>query len=267
MANPISNFSRAPAVRFFAETCAIHGEVDGSEVEQFDGSMLVRTCKRCMWEALNMAPRGSDSRSRAIACRESERLNAALIGSGITPRFAGCTLENFRTEGNLSAAKALSTCKAYVDQFEENHKAGRSLILSGNVGTGKTHLGSGMVQEVIRRHGAGALIVSVAEIVRVARGTMAKGAAYTDRDVLNELASLDLLVIDEVGVQKGSEYELGLLHEVIDKRYQLVLPTVLISNLATDDLSRYIGDRALDRLRQNGGQAVGFTWSSMRATA
>jgi len=65
MANPISNFSRAPAVRFFAETCAIHGEVDGSEVEQFDGSMLVRTCKRCMWEALNLAPRGSDSRGRA----------------------------------------------------------------------------------------------------------------------------------------------------------------------------------------------------------
>ena len=74
-------------------------------------------------------------------------------------------------------------------------------------------------------------------------------------------------VIDEIGAQKGSEYELGLLHEVIDRRYQLVLPTVVVSNLPANALDQFIGDRALDRLRQNGGQAVGFSWSSMRATA
>ncbi|MNJ56206.1 DNA replication protein DnaC [compost metagenome] len=81
------------------------------------------------------------------------------------------------------------------------------------------------------------------------------------------LGGLDLLVIDEIGCQKGSEYELGLLHNIIDRRYQAVLPTVLISNLDPDGLKAYIGDRALDRLRQNGGKVVGFTWSSMRACA
>lgn len=96
---------------------------------------------------------------------------------------------------------------------------------------------------------------------------MDRSASYSDRDLLIELAGFDLLVIDEVGAQAGTAYELGLLHEVIDRRYQLVVPTVLVSNLAAEDLSRYIGDRALDRMRQNGGQAVGFTWSSMRATA
>ncbi|MNI63073.1 DNA replication protein DnaC [compost metagenome] len=85
--------------------------------------------------------------------------------------------------------------------------------------------------------------------------------------MIGELAGLDLLVIDEVGAQKGSEYELGLLHEVIDRRYQLVRPTVVVSNLAANTLGQFIGVRALDRLRQNGGQAVGFSWSSMRATA
>ncbi|CAH0649884.1 DNA replication protein DnaC [Pseudomonas sp. Nvir] len=81
------------------------------------------------------------------------------------------------------------------------------------------------------------------------------------------LGGLDLLVIDEIGAQKGSEYELGLLHSIIDRRYQSVLPTVVISNLNADGLKSYIGDRALDRLRQNGGQQVGFTWESKRAAA
>ncbi len=96
---------------------------------------------------------------------------------------------------------------------------------------------------------------------------MTKGAVYDERDVISELAGADLLVIDEIGAQRGSEYEIGLLHEVIDKRYQLVLPTVIISNLLVDDLKGYIGERALDRLRQGGGKAVGFTWASARGHA
>jgi DNA replication protein DnaC len=121
-----------------------------------------------------------------------------------------------------------------------------------------------MVQAVIREHGAQAVIATAAEIIRVFKSTMDRSAEYSERDVLEELSSFDLLVIDEVGAQSGSTYELGVLHEVIDRRYQLVLPTVVVSNLVTVDLARYIGDRALDRLRQAGGQAIGFNWVSAR---
>ncbi|MFJ2713018.1 ATP-binding protein [Pseudomonas sp. NPDC087346] len=267
MAKPISNFSRVPDVRYFEAQCLAHGTVDGAEVEQFDGSYLVRTCRRCQWEAMNTADTRSEAHTQALARRKATALNELLIGSGITPRFADCTLDNFTTGAALEKVRALAICQSYVDQFEENYRAGRSLILSGNVGTGKTHLASGIVQQVIRKFGALALIVSAAEIIRIAKGAMVRGAEYTERDVINELAGLDLLVIDEVGAQKGSEYELGLLHEVIDRRYQLVRPTVVVSNLPASTLGQFIGDRALDRLRQNGGQAVGFSWSSKRATA
>lgn len=267
MAKPISKFSRAPDVRFFEAQCSVHGAVDGAEVEQFDGAYLVRVCRRCQWEAMNTADTRSVAHTQALARCKAAALNELLIGSGITPRFAGCTLSSFITGADSEKVRALSTCQAYVDQFEENYRVGRSLILSGNVGTGKTHLATGMVQQVIREFGAMAVIVSAAEIIRIAKGAMVRGADYTERDVIGELAGLDLLVIDEVGAQKGSEYELGLLHEVIDRRYQLVRPTVVVSNLAANTLGQFIGVRALDRLRQNGGQAVGFSWSSMRATA
>lgn len=266
MAKPISNFSRVPDVRFFEAECPVHGTVDGAEVEQFDGSYLVRTCRRCQWEAMNTADTKSDAHTQALARRKATALNELLIGSGITPRFAECTLENYRTS-NADMSSALIVCQAYADQFEENYRAGRGLLLTGNLGTGKTHLATGIVQQVIRQLGAMAVIVSAAEIIRIAKGTMVRNAGYTERDVIAELAGFDLLVIDEVGAQKGSDYELGVLHEVIDRRYQLVRPTVAISNLPASSLGQFIGDRALDRLRQNGGQAVGFSWSSMRATA
>lgn len=93
---------------------------------------------------------------------------------------------------------------------------------------------------------------------------MAKTARYTEEDVLEELGGFDLLVIDEVGASRGSDWEVQLLHEVIDRRYQAVRPTIVVSNLTTTDLKDYIGERALDRLRQGGGDLVGFTWASVR---
>ncbi len=272
MARRISNFSPAPRMddrESLRETCSVdnHGSFLNALVEQFDGTWQAKGCPRCNWAALNTDPIDSDSHKAAKARRTADRLNTALMASGITPRFRGCTLESFVTGSEPDKVRALARCQTYVECFEDNYRDGRSMILSGNVGTGKTHLASAMAQAVIRQYGAKALIVTIAEIVRVAKGTMAKGATYTERDVIDELAGADLLIIDEIGAQRGSDYEVGLLHEIIDRRYQLVVPTVVVSNLLVDDLKAYIGERALDRLRQGGGKAVGFTWESARGRA
>jgi DNA replication protein DnaC len=267
MASQTSNFSREPrvmSVEYVTDECSQHGAFPRRDVEQFDGSDLRRLCSRCRWEALNREPTDSDLYKAAIDSKQAELINTLLIGSGVTPRFRECTLAGFNTDGDQAKVRALATCLTYVERFEDNYRDGRSMILSGNLGTGKTHLGSAIVQSVIRQYRAKAVIVSIAEIVRVAKGTMTKGATYDERDVISELAGVDLLIVDEVGAQKGSEYELGILHEVIDRRYQMVVPTVIISNLLVDDLKKYIGERALDRLRQDGGKAVGFTWESAR---
>lgn len=267
MAVQISDlFHRTPAKRIFSGECPVHGRVDMSEVEQLDGSMLARGCKRCAWEALHTSPRDSAEHTLASAQHKAEEAMAALIGAGITPRFAGASFDSFRTRAGGSQVHALEACRDYAVRFPQNFRAGRSLLLTGNVGCGKTHLASAIVRTVVADH-CRALIIPAGDIVSIARASMAPGSGYTDRDVVLHLSGLDLLVIDELGAQKGSEYELGLLHSIIDRRYQAVLPTVLISNLDPEGLKAYIGDRALDRLRQNGGKVVGFTWSSMRACA
>ncbi|MDI3399642.1 ATP-binding protein [Pseudomonas sp. V88_4] len=257
------NFRRQPDQRTFAGECSVHGSIDRSEVEQFEGTMAVRPCKKCQFHGLRVALRGSDEHSRALDNLKAESVNSALVGSGITPRFADRTFATFRATTD-AMTQALETCQAYADNFGDHYRDGRNLLLCGNVGNGKTHLASSIVQHVIRQHRAVAVITTAAEVIRVFKRSMDRNAGYTEGEVLDELASFDLLVIDEVGAQKGSEYELGLLHEIIDRRYQLVRPTVMVSNLPANTLGQFIGERALDRLRENKSLLVGFTWESAR---
>ena len=261
-----SNFRRQPEQRTFAGECPVHGSVDRSEVEQFNGAMSIRPCKQCQYHGLRVAPRTSAEHSQALANLQAESVNSALVGSGITPRFAESTFATYRAT-TPDMTQALETCQGYADNFGEHFQAGRNLLLCGNVGNGKTHLASGIVQHVIRQYRAVAVITTAAEIIRVFKRSMDRNAGYTEGDVINELASFDLLVIDEIGAQAGTHYELSALHEVLDRRYNLIRPTVVVSNLNAKDLGHYIGERALDRLRENKALLVGFTWESARGRA
>ncbi|NWC01615.1 ATP-binding protein [Pseudomonas sp. G1002] len=269
-----SNFRRQPELRTFSGNCPHHPEVESrTEVEQFDGSMQVRPCKKCQFQGLRVAEPGSEAHTLAVAQVAAERLNSALVGSGISPRFSDSTFATYRATAPEMVG-ALEKCKGYADNFGEHFAAGRNLLLTGNVGTGKTHLACSIVRQVIGLN-AIAVITTAAEIIRVFKRSMARDSGYTEGDVIDELASFDLLVIDEVGAQAGTQYELAVLHEVIDKRYNLIRPTVVVSNLhptskpdgegrCAPSLEQYIGARALDRLRENGALLAGFTWASAR---
>ena len=74
----------------------------------------------------------------------------------------------------------------------------------------------------------------------------------------------DLLVIDEVGAQFGSDTEKLFIFDIIDGRYQDMKPTILISNLDIAGIKDVIGERCVDRLREGGGSMIAFNWESSR---
>ncbi|WP_145012371.1 ATP-binding protein [Pseudomonas oryzihabitans] len=262
-------FTRAPAiiqVDHNSRHCPDHGSYAHQQVEQFDGAPRTKGCSRCQWQALNLADVPSGQRANAQAEAARTLVNERLIRSGVTERFKACTFDSFMARSK-EQAHALSVCQAYAAEFPARYQAGQCLLMLGNVGTGKTHLASAVVQQVIRRHRAQAVIVSASSIFRAAKAAMSRTATFTEENVLAELAGFDLLVVDEVGASKGSDWEVALLHEVIDRRYQGVRPTIVISNLDRQGMQDYIGARAMDRLRQGGGELIGFTWNSERRTA
>lgn len=256
-----SNFGATPRIKSRPEQCELHGEFQRTLIESFDGEHRVSGCPRCRFDAIH----GNDEAARAasVEAKQWEEVNAALFATGIAARFRRCSLDNYRTP--LAGQKAaLDECRAYVDQFQENYDAGRCLLLLGNFGNGKTHLGCAVLKAVVREHGAKALYVPAADIIAAIKSSFGRDSDVTEQSIFAELASVDLLLIDEIGAQGGTEFERQALHTIIDARYRNMFPTIVTSNLPSAELAAYIGDRALDRLRENGGLAVIFDWDSAR---
>lgn len=158
--------------------------------------------------------------------------------------------------------KIKTLCKRYSGNFEAVLAKGISMVLCGSVGTGKTHLAAAIANSIIDS-GHSVQFVSVLSVVKAVKETWSD-RELKERDVLRVLEDCDLLILDEVGAQFGSDTEKLIIFDLINSRYEDVKPTVIISNLAEDDLSLYIGERTLDRLKEGGGPVFGFDWKSKR---
>ena len=207
----------------------------------------------------------SEAHARWLVELRQRRVSELLGRAAIPPRFADKTLENFvpHAEG---PKRALAVAKDFADNFAECQKTGQSLVFCGGVGAGKTHLAVGVCHEVIK-HDRVAVFSSVIGAVRSIKETYRKGSELSEADAIKNLVDPDLLVLDEVGVQFGSETEKMYLFEVINGRYQGLKPTIVISNLAKEPLTEYLGERVIDRLREGGGRMVVFDWPSYRRQA
>lgn len=193
-----------------AETCEKHGAFNAY---MYPNTSTWSSCPKCSKEEdeSRMAAYHAE-RQREAELQQQRRLVAA---AEIPPRFAGRTLDNFvsHTDG---ATRALSVARAYVEEFEEIRKEGTSLIFCGGVGTGKTHLAIGIANAVLAMKRR-VRFVSVMNAVRTIKETYARGSDETEREALNEFIYPDLLVLDEVGVQFGSDTEKMILFEIINE--------------------------------------------------
>ncbi|MBV7428066.1 MULTISPECIES: ATP-binding protein [unclassified Acidovorax] len=192
------------------------------------------------------------------------------------------SFDNFVCESD-DQRRVLAACRTFVDTFDP--AGGGGLWLIGAPGTGKTHLGSSMVQHLIRMKHEMAGLFSSRQIINMQRASWgsAKGGnrvhrasdswevaeddAFADlrttSDVVDFMAELPLLVLDEIGVGFQSNAEQVQLYDVIDTRYQQCRPTVVISNLPPAELKAVLGDRSYDRLRE-GAKVLACNWASAR---
>jgi DNA replication protein DnaC len=209
------------------------------------------------------------------AVREKEEAQAReaakpdlLKASAIPKRFADKSLADF-VATSKEQKKAHAVASRFVDHFDDVRQRGTSVILCGTYGTGKTLLACAMAQAVIVRYGRSAAYTTALNAVRRIKDTWRQvdHVVETEKQAIAAFVKPDLLVLDEVGVQFGSEAEKLLLFDILNGRYEDVKPTIVISNLDVNGMAGYLGDRVMDRLKEGGGMIVPFEWQSHREGA
>jgi DNA replication protein DnaC len=88
----------------------------------------------------------------------------------------------------------------------------------GNFGTGKTHLAVGIGLQVMREHKASVLFATAGRMVRMVKDSWARNSGVTESDVVAQMVFPDLLIVDEVGVQQGTEFERNVMFDVLNDR-------------------------------------------------
>lgn len=243
--------------------CSIHGEY----IQTTYKNGRITKCPDC--ERENEEQRIADENTKlkeAAEKRKSRRIDELLGNSGIPKRFQDKTFDNYQlSEGNAKQEEVFNRVVAFSEEFKPSQEhSGRCIVMIGDTGTGKSHLACAVASHVIKEYGGTARFTSVSEINRLVRESKGYNARYSETEVIEAFGNYDLLIVDEVGIQSGSDAESRALFDVFNARYQNMKSTIVISNLNQAQVREALGQRIFDRLKEGGGEVLVFHWRSHR---
>ncbi|PSW24542.1 DNA replication protein DnaC [Photobacterium swingsii] len=186
----------------------------------------------------------------------------ALSGSSIPPIHQHCRFDNYEIYDN-NQVNALAFAKSYAERIGKDSYQ-PSFIFSGTCGTGKNHLSAAICLSVINNGGM-AKMITLNELHQQFRSRcFGESPTMKETIFMENLAKLDLLVIDEVGLQSNSPAQKIFIDQVINDRANKALPTGMITNLDFEGFTRSVSARVLDRMQAYGGAWINFEWESYR---
>jgi DNA replication protein DnaC len=164
--------------------------------------------------------------SRPCACQIEEEARIRFTRAGIPPNFQGCALENFIADANTTWA--LAAARRYVTDFLPG--AGRGLLFTGNVGAGKTHLAAGILRALIGDKGIQGRFVTVPQLLEKLRASFGPEATETETQILKPILSADLVVIDELGASRATEWVFDTVELLIGSLYNKSAAVIVTTN-------------------------------------
>ena len=149
-----------------------------------------------------------------------------LSDANIPKRYQHCTIANF-TAYNESLQRAASEAGRVADAFPA---VARGLFLEGQPGVGKTHLAVAVLKQVVQTMGARGLFYDTRDLLRVIRSTYDPSIRTTEIDVLRPVMTAELLVLDDIGAEKTSEWVEETMNLIVNTRYSERRLTIFTSN-------------------------------------
>jgi len=171
---------------------------------------------------------GRDGVRRVVRC-DCWRENIGrerTAGANIPKRYQHCTLGNF-TAYNESLERAVVQARRVADAFPDVSKG---LFLEGQPGVGKTHLAVAVLKQAIQTTGARGLFYDTRDLLRLIRSTYDPATRTTELDILRPVMQAELLVLDDLGAEKTSEWVDETMNLIVNTRYNERRLTIFTSN-------------------------------------
>ena len=196
---------------------------------------------------------GPENVARPCECRESRmaRRRAHGIASAIPPRYRGVSFDRppvVDMARDPAQAPVVDAVRHFVEHLDERLAEGRGLWLMGDVGTGKTTLAM-LVSKAAAEAGRTVAVYSLPRLLaRIRRTYDAEAGEDSYLQFFERLTSVELLHVDDLGVEKRTDWVLEQLYAIVDERYQAQRSMVVTTNLDQAELEQQIGPRTVSRL-------------------
>jgi DNA replication protein DnaC len=216
-------------------------------------------CRQCRTRRQTRVQLGGRSVTPTVLCRcqqeRQERAEAArkrreFFGKVSRLKAAGLqdpALREYTFQRDLGCNPEMEKARRYVERWAEMLETATGLLLWGGVGTGKTFF-AGCVANALLDQGVPVLMTNFARILNTLTGT------YDRNELIDSLNQYSLLILDDLGVERDSEFALEQVYNVIDSRCRSKKPMIVTTNLTLDQLKRpadlahqRIYDRVLER--------------------
>ncbi len=230
-----------------------------------------RECEHCGGTGFRMEAQPGRGRVAVTCdCQSARMAGWALRQAQVPKRYEHCTLENFDTkylnadgtQADPSLAEAFLQAKGFVDAYPLDTD-GKGLLLVGSIGVGKTHLAVGMLEALVRKKGAGGLFCDYRDLLKQVQNSYNPQVAATEMDVLRPVFEAEVLVLDELGASKPTDWVWDTVAHILNTRYNDKRTTIFTTNYANlpsagadpgGNLRKTIreetlGDRIGDRMR------------------
>lgn len=188
---------------------------------------------------------------REIQKEQGLRLRGRIKGlrdCGIGKRFMGKNFFNYDKGLNL---KAFNICIDYARHIRDNLSSGTGLFLYGGVGTGKTHLSVSIIDYIARMKKRELITfniiftTSVNLLADIRQGYEKNGSGGRAGD---KYEKCDLLVIDDLGTEKVTEWVFEMFYKIIDTRYSEMRPVIITTNYSIEEIRQKLSERFISRI-------------------
>ena len=204
---------------------------------------------RPQWDCSLCEDKGYLEPGVLCSCYQKERLEELFLRSGMPEAMRQFTFDNFETKlyaDGEDMEKKVAWCRQFVQDILQK-QAGQCLFLTGDVGRGKTHLSAAIANAVLA-NGNTVLYRRASDLFDLIRQYRYEESRQLCSEMLEQLRSCDLLVIDDLGAERTTDFVIEQLVLILEDRNYQNKPWIINSNLDLNQIKEYYTARTSDRI-------------------